>query len=200
MFKRLAWLSLLFLVAIFFCAGCEEEEGILDQYAGERLGLILETPEYSDAFFYQPQLETALINYIDRRFDIQVVNPRLLMKRQAHWEGRLKEFCRKELGLNYLLTIGLENIVVNEAKPSMDLRPKSFYFKVTTTCSLTLTYTFENLNTDGIMYFGQSNGSSREESRVKVGKYGMRFDINKIDYYDLIEDAMFNALRRTDLL
>jgi len=182
------------------CAGCEEEDKILDLYSGERLALVLETAEHSDAYYYRPLLETALINHIDRRFDIQVFNPRVLMKRQPHWAGRLKEFCRKELGLNYLLIIDLENIVVSEPKPSMDLWPKNFSFKVTTSCSLTLTYTFENLNTDGIMYFGQSNGSSREESRVRAGKHGVRFDIKEIDYYDLIEDAMFDALRRTDLL
>ncbi|NLY90195.1 MAG: hypothetical protein GX081_01130 [Firmicutes bacterium] len=200
MLKRLPWLILSFLIIIVFGAGCEEEEGILDQFAGERLALVLETTDHSEAYYYQPQLETALINYIERHYDLQVVNPRLFMKRQPQWEGRLEEFCRDELGLDYLLTIGLENIVVDEPSPRMDLRPKSFYFKVTTTCSLTLTYTLENLRTGGIIYFGQSNGSSREESRVKVGKHGVHLDLNEINYYDLIEDAMFRALRRTELL
>jgi hypothetical protein len=183
-----------------FGAGCDEEEGILAQFAGERIGLVIETDEYSEASYYQSQLETALINYIDRRYDLQVINPRLLLKRAPEWEGRLEDFCRKELGLNYLLIIDLLNVVVNEPKPSMDMWSKTFRFKVTTTCSLTLAYTFQNLNTDGIMYFGQSNGSSREESRVKASKRGVWFDINEVDYYDLIEEAMFNALRRTELL
>lgn len=200
MSKRFCWIFLICILIMVFGAGCEDEEGILAQYAGERVGLIIETDEYSEAYYYQSQLETALINYIDRRYDLQGINPRLLLKRAPEWEGRFEEFCRKKLGLNYLLTIDLLDVVVNEPKPSMDLRPKTFYFKVTTTCSLTLAYTFQNLNTDGIMYFGQSNGSSREESRVRAGKHGVRFDINEIDYYDLIEEAMFNALRRTELI
>lgn len=197
---RFSWLFLFVFAIILFCPGCEEEEKILDQFTGERIGLVLNIPEYSDAFYYQAQLETALINYIDRNYDLEVVNPRLFLKRKPQWEGQLPEFCRDKLGLDYLLTIDLESVVINEPNPRMDLRAQSFKFKLITTCSLSLAYTFENLNTGGILYYGQSNGSSRKENEVKVGESGVRFDIEGPNYYDLIENAMFHALYRTGLL
>lgn len=196
---RFFWLSLFILAIILFCSGCEDEEGILDQFAGEQIALVLNVAEHSDAFYYQPQLETALINYIERHYDLQVVNPRLFLKRRPQWEGQLLEFCRDELGLDYLLTIDVESAVINEPNPRMNLRVESFNFKVITTCSLSLAYTLENLNTGGILYFGQSNGSARKENEVKVGESGVRFDLEGPNYYDLIEDAMFHALYRTDL-
>ena len=190
--KRFPWLLFILLFTILFSTGCEDEEGLLAIYAREGLGLILETDGYS----YQPNLEASLINYINHRFDVQVINPRLLVKEDA----LLEEFCRRELGLKFLLTINLANTNFHEAQPNVDIWSKSVDLKITTSCSLTLIYTLRDLDRAEIINYGQSNGSSQQVNRVKAGKTGVHVRFKEIDYAELVEDAMFNALRRTELL
>lgn len=194
--KRMPWILALVVLTLFLATGCEIEEGILQQFAGERLGLILETDPYS----YERMLETRLISYIGKRFDLQVINPKILMDDGPYPSRMLEDFCRDELGLDLLLTIKLTDILVNEPKPNLEIQPHRVAVEVSSSCSLTLIYILRDLSTDQILYFGQSNGSSKATNTVKASGGGVRFDIKEFDPYELIEDAMFNALHNTDLL
>ena len=194
--KRMPWILALVVLTLFLATGCEIEEGILQQFAGERLGLILETDPYS----YGRMLETRLISYIGKRFDLQVINPKILMDDGPYPSRMLEDFCRDELGLDLLLTIKLTDILVNEPKPNLEIQPHRVAVEVSSSCSLTLIYILRDLSTDQILYFGQSNGSSKATNTVKASGGGVRFDIKEFDPYELIEDAMFNALHNTDLL
>ncbi|NLM37497.1 MAG: hypothetical protein GX202_05155 [Firmicutes bacterium] len=196
MHKRWPRVLSLLVLALFLAAGCEFEEGILRRFAGERLGLILETEPYT----YERSLETRLINHISRRFELQVINPKLLMDASTYSNRMLEDYCRDELGLDYLLTIKLTDIIVNEPRPTLELEPGRVAVEVTSSCSLTLIYTLKDLAMDQILYFGQSNGASKLTNRVKAGEGGIRLDLNEFDPYKLVEDAMFNALRNSDLL
>ncbi|NLC52402.1 MAG: hypothetical protein GX770_00340 [Firmicutes bacterium] len=194
--KRMPWLLSLLILALLLATGCEVEERILQRFTGERLGLILETDPYS----YERSLETRLINYIKKRFDLQVINPKLLMDNGPYPSRMLEDFCRDELGLNFLLAIKLTDIIVNAPQPNLEIRPHKVNVEVSSSCSLTLIYTLRDLSTDQILYFGQGNGSSKATNRVKADEGGVVFDVKEFDPYELIEDAMFNALRNTDLL
>ena len=90
--KRMPWLLSLLILALLLATGCEVEERILQRFTGERLGLILETDPYS----YERSLETRLINYINKRFDLQVINPKLLMDNGPYPSRMLEDFCRDE--------------------------------------------------------------------------------------------------------
>ena len=173
------------------------KRGILQQFAGERFGLIMETDPYT----YERSLETRLINYIRKRFDLQVINPKLLMDDGQYTSRMVEDFCRDELGLDLLLTIKLTDIIVNEPKPNLEIRPHRVAVEVSASCSLTLIYTLRDLSTDQILYFGQSNGSSKATNKVKASEGGRPLRISKeFDPYELIEDAMFDALRNSELL
>ncbi|HHT05845.1 MAG TPA: hypothetical protein GXZ97_06215 [Hydrogenispora sp.] len=187
---------LLLILTLFLATGCEVEEGILQQFAGERFGLIMETDPYT----YERSLETRLINYIRKRFDLQVINPKLLMDDGQYTSRMVEDFCRDELGLDLLLTIKLTDIIVNEPKPNLEIRPHRVAVEVSASCSLTLIYTLRDLSTDQILYFGQSNGSSKATNKVKASEGGVHFDFKEFDPYELIEDAMFDALRNSELL
>lgn len=187
---------LLLILTLFLATGCEVEEDILQQFAGERFGLIMETDPYT----YERSLETRLINYIRKRFDLQVINPKLLMDDGQYTSRMVEDFCRDELGLDLLLTIKLTDIIVNEPKPNLEIRPHRVAVEVSASCSLTLIYTLRDLSTDQILYFGQSNGSSKATNKVKASEGGVHFDFKEFDPYELIEDAMFDALRNSELL
>src|SRR5690606_30010214 len=134
--KVIPLVLLLLLLTLFLGTGCDEEEGILQQYAGDRLGLILET----DPSSYERSIETTLINYIRKRSDLQVINPKILMGDGPYSDRMLEDFCRDELGLDLLLTVKLMDINIKEPTPNLEIRPHKVAVEVFATCSLTLIY------------------------------------------------------------
>ncbi len=194
--KRWPRILSLLVLSLFLATGCEFEEGILERFTGERLGLILETEPYT----YERSLETRLINHISKRFDLQVINPKLLMDASTYSGRMLEDYCRDELGLGFLLTIKLTDIIINEPRPNLEIEPHRVAVEVSSTCSLTLIYTLKDLAMDQILYFGQSNGSSKMTNRVNAGEGGIQLDLDEFDPYKLVEEAMFAALRNSDLL
>lgn len=192
-----------FILILIVCAGCDDEEGLLDQYAGKRLGVILE----ADDQWLAADLSSTLIEYIKWHVDMEVVNPELLRARNVGTPNSedvsvesVNHSSWEDLGLDLLLTVKMSNPQFKEAEPDLSIRPKRFSMKITYYCSLTLSYTLENLHTGEIINLGQSKGHSEESTKIKAGKGGFDMKFEEIDRYELIEDAMLNALRKTKLL
>ena len=194
-YRRSLFLFILVLTVLVF-SGCEDKESILGQYAGGRLGVILETDELP----IEPSLETTLINYIKKRIDLQVVNPKLLADSGPYYLYSDEHFYRDQLGLDLLLIVKVSNINISEAKPSIRVWSKNLDVKVTNSCSLTLSYTLRDLHSTEIIHLGQSHGFSEDSTRIRAGESGIHFNFKEVNHYELIEKAMLKALRATDLL
>jgi len=190
-------LSLLFLTLLTLVfSGCEDEGGLLDQYAGGRLGVILETEETT----YGPELTSTLINYIKRRVDLQIVNPDLLVGSEPYRIGLNDRFYREQLGLDLLLVVKLTNLNFEDNQPSFSIKPEQVRVTITSTCTLTLTYHLRDLQTAETIHLGQSRGYAQDSKSFKAGKHGVHFDLREIDRYKLMEKAMLNAVWNTELL
>jgi hypothetical protein len=194
--NKLFWsLCLLTLFTLLF-SGCEERVGILDQYAGGRLGVILETEETT----FGPELTSALIKYIKRRVNLQVVNPDLLVGSEPYRMGANERFYREQLGLDLLLVVKLTNLQYEEGQPSVSIKAEQVRVTITNTCSLTLTYQLRDLDLAETIHLGQGSGYVRDSKSIKAGKHGVSFDLRESDRYELIEAAMRDAVRDTGLL
>ncbi|NLW56502.1 MAG: hypothetical protein GX050_07810 [Firmicutes bacterium] len=194
--NKLLWsLCILILFTLVF-SGCEEEYGLLHQYAGGRLGVILETEETT----FGPELTSSLLKYIKRRVDLQVVNPDLLAGSEPYRIGVNDRFYREQLGLDLLLFIKLTDLHFEDNQPSLSVKPEQVRVTITSTCTLTLAYHLRDLHSAETIYLGQSRGYARDSKSIKAGKYGVHFDFREIDRYNLIEEAMLDAVRETELL
>lgn len=192
----------MFILVLLVCAGCKDEEGLLDQYAGKRLGVILE----ADERWLAADLSSTLIEYMKWHVNMEVVNPELLRARDVgrpnpeDVSAAVNDSSWEDLGLDLLLTVKMSNPQFKEAAPDLSIRPKQFRMKLSYSCSLTLSYTLKDLDTGEILNLGQSKGHSEESTKIKAGKGGFDLRFEEIDRYELIEEAMLNALRKTELL
>lgn len=194
--NKLLWpLCILLLFTLVF-SGCEEHIGILDQYAGGRLGVILETDETT----FGPELTSTLLKYIKRRVDLQIVNPDLLVGAEPYRMGGNDRFYREQLGLDLLLIINVTNLQLEHNQPSFSIKPERVRVTITSSCALSLSYTLRDLHSAETIHLGQSRGYARDSKSFKAGKHGMRFDFKEIDQYKLMEKAMLHAIRDTGLL
>lgn len=187
------------------CAGCEDDkESLLDQYAGGRLGVILETGKSIPA----SSLSATLVDYISKRVDLQVVNPELLLDTPDHTgsiNGSIEELYRAELGLDLLLKVKLSDLLVKKNFPSFKFEQDYMEIKTTYTCSLTLSYILHDLHSDKVLNLGQSKGESKKSIKLGAGKGKVKIDnvgaeLEEADRIELLERAIRDALRNTDLI
>ncbi|HEY8344433.1 MAG TPA: hypothetical protein VIL66_04475 [Bacillota bacterium] len=199
------FLFCLFLLVLLSCAGCEEDkEGLLDQYAGGRLGVILETSESVPT----SSLCATIVDYISKRVDLQVVNPELLLDTPDHtnsFNGSIEELYRAELGLDLLLKVKLSNLLVKKDFPSFKFKRDYMEIKTTYTCSLTLSYLLHDLHSGKILNLDQSKGKSEKTIKLQAGKGKIKIDnmgaeLEGADRIELLERAIRDALRNTDLI
>ena len=185
-------------------AGCEEDKAsLLDQYAGKRLGVTLESGKSVPS----SSLCTTIVDYISKRVDLQVVNPELLLDTSDHtnsFNGTIEQLNRTELGLDLLLKVKLSDLLVKKNFPSFKFKQDYMEIKTTYTCSLTLSYVLHDLHSDKILNLGQSKGESKKAIKLGAGKGKIKIDnvgteLEEADRIELLESAIRNALRNTDL-
>ena len=196
---------LLIIFLSIFLSGCEDKEDILDQYAGKRLGVIVETNNSE----YESVLSSKLIDYISRRADLEVVDPELLLSADLQVPSSPKasrQFYREELELDLLLTVKITDILFKKSFPSFNFGSEYMEVKITHSCSLTLAYTLRDLESDKRLNIGQKRGEAKKSIKIGAGKGKVKIDpsinsnLTEDEEYELLEKAMLDAMRDSDLI
>lgn len=185
-------LFLLFLLV--FMTGCDDQS-ILKELAGKRLGIIIDTDLEE-----KPLIEIEISEYIKRRANVEVVTGQMLTGFGDYKERFTREYFFSKLGIDYLLVIKLSDYVYEENRPSLRFKQDNVDFKFTHSCSLALSYLLYDLSNEELYHLGQSTGYSEDSIRMGTGTEGLRLDLSRKDRSKLIIEATLNALRRTDLI
>lgn len=173
-------------------SGCGEP-GYLDGLAGKRLGVYLETEAGSAS-----DLNAALTDYISRRTKLEVVGTRLMG--EVREDSATFTRLRSELGLDYLLLVQLTDISPVRHRNDFDIVPGKMKMSLEYQCRLNLTYKIIDLATETPALIGQKQGRAGETQSFHVDRSGVDFDFDPVDEDQLIEQAMFDAIRRSRLL
>lgn len=182
------------LLIIIFMTGCDDQS-VLKELTGKRLGIIIETDLEE-----KPLIEVEIARYIKRKTEIEVVTGQILSGFGDYKERFAREYFFSKLDIDYLLTIKLSDYVYEENQPSFRFKQDDVDLKFTHSCSLALSYLLYDLATEELYHLGQSTGYSEDSIRMGAGSEGLRVDLNRKDRSKLIVEATLNALRRTDLL
>lgn len=188
--SRLILFIFTFLLISFTLTGCKP--GYLDGLEGKKLGVYLTTEKGN-----REQLISMLADYIRNRTELEVLG---LQKSGMNMERPELKRNRQENKLDYLLLVTLTDVSPVRRGNDVNLSPKNLHVRVDYQCDLTMTYQLYDLETENLVLNGETRGKARESNSVNIGSGGINFHLDDVSETRMIEKAMYNAIRKTDLL